>query len=246
VEESVYEVDARIEQEHWWHLGRRKLFGRVIGELGAARTAPVLDIGTSAGTNLRLLRDVGFTDVTGLDFNEEAVRWCAEKGLGAVRLGSVTSIPFEDASFSLILATDIVEHVDDDTLALSEIRRVLRPGAAALITVPAFPSLWGLQDEVSHHRRRYRLGGLLERIRGAGLEIERSFHFNYLLFAPIWAARQVLKRWRPTSFKSEGTYNSPLINKMLGAVFDFDVATAQQVSPPFGVSILAVARRPAA
>ena len=246
MEESVYEVDARIEQEHWWHLGRRKLFGRVIGELGAARTAPVLDIGTSAGTNLRLLRDVGFTDVTGLDFNEEAVRWCAEKGLGAVRLGSVTSIPFEDASFSLILATDIVEHVDDDTLALSEIRRVLRPGAAALITVPAFPSLWGLQDEVSHHRRRYRLGGLLERIRGAGLEIERSFHFNYLLFAPIWAARQVLKRWRPTSFKSEGTYNSPLINKMLGAVFDFDVATAQQVSPPFGVSILAVARRPAA
>jgi SAM-dependent methyltransferase len=245
VEESVYEVDARIEQEHWWHLGRRKLFARVIRELGTSTAEPVLDVGTSAGTNLRMLRDVGFTDVMGLDFSEEAVRWCAEKGLGTVRRGDITNMPFDNESFSLVVATDIVEHVDDDTRALSEIRRVLRPGSAALITVPAFPSLWGLQDEVSHHRRRYRLEPLLDRIREAGLEPERHFHFNYLLFAPIWAARQVLKRWRPAGFKSEGTINNPLLNRLLGAVFDFDIATAQRLSPPFGVSILAVARRPA-
>ena len=245
MQESVYEVDARLQQDHWWYVGRRKLFADVIRGLGVDAAEPALDIGTSAGTNLRMLREMGFADVTGLDFSAEAARWCAEKGLGTVRLGDVTAIPFPDEAFRLVLATDIIEHVDDDGRALAEIRRVLRPGSAALITVPAFPSLWGLQDEVAHHKRRYRLGPLLERIRGAGLEPERHFHFNYLLFGPIWAARQVLKAWRPSSFKSESDLTSPFINRILSVVFDFDVATAPRLAPPFGVSILVVARRPA-
>jgi hypothetical protein len=105
--------------------------------------------------------------------------------------------------------------------------------------------LWGLQDEVSHHRRRYRLGPLLERIRAAGLVPERHFHFNYLLFAPIWAARQALKLWRPPTFQSESAVNTPLMNRVLTSIFSFDIATAPRLAPPFGVSILVVARRPA-
>ena len=245
MQESVYEVDAQLEQDHWWYVGRRKLFARVIDDLGVDPGAPTLDVGTSAGTNLRMLRDAGFSDVTGLDFSEEAARWCAEKGLGNVRQGDITAMPFGDEAFSLVLATDIIEHVDDDARALAEIRRVLRPGSPVLITVPAFPSLWGFQDEVSHHKRRYRLAPLLERIRAAGLVPEQQFHFNYLLFGPIWAARQVLKLWRPPALKSESTVNTPLVNRLLGAVFDFDINTAPHLTPPFGVSILVVARRPA-
>jgi hypothetical protein len=65
------------------------------------------------------------------------------------------------------------------------------------------------------------------------------------LFGPIWAARQVLKAWRPSSFKSESDLTSPFVNRILSVVFDFDVATAPKLAPPFGVSILVVARRPA-
>lgn len=241
---SVYEVDARLEAEHWWYVGRRRLFSRLIhgGEMPVGE--PVLDVGTSAGTNLRMLRDLGFTDVTGLDLNDEAIRYCAEKGFGVVRKGDITSMPFEDASFSLVLATDVIEHVDDDARALAEIRRVLRPGRSALITVPAFPSLWGFQDDVSLHKRRYRMDDLLARIRSAGLEPVRSFHFNYVLFAPIWAARQLMKLWKPASVQSESEMNTPLVNRLLGAVFAFDVATAPRLRPRFGVSILVLARRP--
>lgn len=245
MQESVYEVDARLEEHHWWYVGRRKLFSRLIREMGVPLSEPVLDVGTSAGTNLRLLRDLGFTDRMGLDSSEEAIRWCAEKGLGTVRRGDITRMPFPDGMFALVLATDVIEHVDDDLAALREAYRVLRPGSAALITVPAFPSLWGLQDEVSHHKRRYRLGPLLTRIRAAGFDIERDFHFNYLLFGPIWAARQVFRVYRPTSVASESEVNTPLMNRLLSAVFDLDIATAHRLSPPFGVSILVVARKPA-
>lgn len=244
MQESVYAADARLEQSHWWYVGRRKLFARVIGQLPVNVGDPVLDVGTSSGTNLRLLRDLGFGNVTGLDFSEEAIRFCAEKGLGVVRRGDITEMPFPDETFSLVLATDIIEHVDDDLRALREIARVLRPGQDALITVPAFPSLWGFQDQVSLHKRRYRMAQLLERIEAAGLEPRERFHFNYLLFAPIWSARQVMKRWKHP-FRSESEVNNPIVNRILSVIFSLDVVSAPLVSPPFGVSILVVAHKPA-
>jgi hypothetical protein len=114
----------------------------------------------------------------------------------------------------------------------------------AVISVPAFASLFGLQDEVSHHKRRYRMEGLLSVIEKAGLEVERSFHFNYLLFAPIWLARQVIRVLR-ISLASENQVNSPALNWVLQRLFLLDVRTAPKLRPPFGVSILAVARRAA-
>ena len=241
--ESVYAVDASLERHHWWYVGRRKLFGRFIHELGIEPDSPILDIGTSSGTNLRMLREMGFGDVTGLDFSEEAIRFCAQNGLGTVRLGDISAMPFADGTFSLVLATDIIEHVDDDLLALTEVARVLKPGSTALITVPAFPALWGFQDDVSLHKRRYRMGPLLSRIRAAGLEPREHFHFNYLLFGPIWSVRQLMKLWRH-SFRSESEVNSPLLNRVLTKIFSLDVMTAPRLSPPFGVSIMVLAQKP--
>jgi SAM-dependent methyltransferase len=243
LQESVYAADARLEEDHWWYVGRRKLFARLILEMDLDFGAPVLDVGTSAGTNLRMLRDLGFANVTGLDFSEEAIRFCAQKGLGTVRQGDITAMPFADDAFSLVVASDIIEHVDEDDRALAEIARVLRPGATALITVPAFPSLWGFQDEVSRHKRRYRMEQIVARISAAGLEPGRRFHFNYLLFAPIWVARQVMKRWRH-SYRSESEVNTPLINRVLSPIFAFDILTAPHLALPFGVSILVMARKP--
>jgi SAM-dependent methyltransferase len=245
MQESVYDVDSRREMNHWWYVGRRRLFARVIRTLNVASGDPVLDVGTSAGTNLRMLRDLEFSDVTGLDYSEDAIRFCAAKGLGTVRRGDILDMPFPSASFSLVLATDIIEHVDDDARALREVARVLRPGHDTLITVPAFPSLWGFQDEVSLHKRRYRIGALLDRIREAGLQPRAHFHFNYLLFGPIWAARQLMKHVKH-SYKSESDVTGPLMNRLLTGIFTFDVLTSPLLAPPFGVSILVVAHKPAA
>jgi SAM-dependent methyltransferase len=86
----------------------------------------------------------------------------------------ITSLPFADASFDLVCALDIVEHVDDDAAALEELSRVARPGAAVLLSVPLHPELWNTFDDFVGHRRRYRpelLTGILGR---HGFAIERS------------------------------------------------------------------------
>ena len=241
---AAYAIEAEVEETHWWFVGRRVLFGREIAGLGLSREASILDVGTSTGTNLRMLADLGFLHVVGLDISDEAIRFCAEKGLGVVRPGDICDLPFEDASLDLVLATDLIEHVDDDRLALSEIARVLVPGGNAVITVPAFQSLWGLQDEVAHHLRRYRLPMLRNAIEAVGLRPVRCFHFNYLLFLPIWFARQILRVF-DIKISSESQVNTRLLNRLLRRVFDLDVQTAPWLAPPFGVSIFLLAEKPA-
>src|SRR5438552_10308354 len=117
MDRATFEVEAAVEATHWWFVGRRKLFSKEILGRGLPSDARVLDVGTSTGTNLRMLRSIGFSNVEGLDLDEEAIRFCAEKGFGAVTRGDILNMPFEDCRFDLVLATDIIEHVDDDNRA---------------------------------------------------------------------------------------------------------------------------------
>jgi SAM-dependent methyltransferase len=72
-----------------------------------------------------------------------------------VVLGEVTSLPFADGAFDLVCALDIIEHVDDDDGALSELSRVAKPGGTLLISTPLHPSRWTPFDDLVGHKRRY-------------------------------------------------------------------------------------------
>jgi SAM-dependent methyltransferase len=242
MDSAVYAAEAAIETDHWWFAGRRLLFSHLIKRFGLPPNAEILDVGTSTGSNLRLLRDLGFDHVTGVDQSPEAIRFCAEKGLGLVRQGDIRALEFPDRRFDLVLATDIIEHVDDDLGALRELRRVLKPGGYLLLTVPAFTFLWGVQDEVSHHKRRYSLRNLLRIVRVAELSPQDHFYFNYLLFPLILAARRLM-RTLGIRVESEGQINGRWLNRALGVVFRFDVRTAPLIRPPIGVSALVVTTR---
>jgi SAM-dependent methyltransferase len=242
METGTFAVEARVEEAHWWFVGRRRLFAREIGRLGLPPDAGVLDIGTGTGSGLRMLRDCGFRNVRGVDASDDAIAFAAAKGLGRVERGSIYAVPAADASQALVLATDVIEHVDDDIRALREVARVLAPGGYLLLTVPAFPSLWGLQDQRAHHKRRYRLQPLRRLLESAGIAPLRSYYFNYLLFGPIWLARQAI-RVLNVDLESENEVNSPVINGLLTPIFRLDCATAPWVRPPFGVSALVLGRK---
>jgi SAM-dependent methyltransferase len=240
---AVYEVEDAVEANHWWFVGRRALLRSLLKRSADPSQSRVLDIGTGTGGNLRLLRELGFQSIDGIDFSEDAIEYCRQKGFEKVQLGDACRLPFEDNSFDVTLATDVLEHLEDDHQAAREIARVLKPGGLGVITVPAFPCLWGLQDEVACHVRRYRMRGLLACLDQAGLEIEKRFHFNYLLFGSIWLARQVI-RLAKIPLRSENELNSPFLNAILKAIFTVDVHSAKVLHPPFGVSICVLARKP--
>ena len=141
------------------------------------------------------------------------------------------------------MATDILEHVQEDSRALLELKRVLAADGWLIITVPAFQGLWGLQDEVAHHQRRYRLQPLQILLAEVGLSCQVSFYFNYLLFVPIWVARQLIRIFK-IRLNSENQVNTPWLNRVLTWIFEVDVKSAPVLRPPFGVSILAVVSKP--
>ncbi len=244
MEQGVYEVEAEIEQHHWWFVNRRRLFAQIVAGLDLRSGSRVLDVGTSTGTNLRLLRELGFSQVMGLDMSLLAARFCRDKGLGPVLVGSAQDLPFASARFDLVLATDIIEHLDDDLGGLREIERVLLPGGWMLLTVPAFPSLWSPHDEAAHHKRRYRLESLRQKVAQAGLTLHDSYYFNFLLFPSIWLARQVMAGLR-LPVRNENELNTPLMNRVLDLVFSIDVKLAPRLRVPFGVSALVLARKSA-
>ena len=108
-----------------------------------------------------------------VDMSVPAISKLRARGANAV-LGLVSALPFPDGVFDLVCALDIVEHVDDDDGALSELSRVAASGAALLLSVPLHPSHWSAFDDFVGHRRRYQPERLLEKLAGHGFSVNQS------------------------------------------------------------------------
>lgn len=108
-----------------------------------------------------------------VDISAPALATLRARG-ASVMLGLVSSLPFAAATFDLVCTLDIVEHVDDDDAALSEIARVAAPGAVLLLSAPLHASRWTPFDDFVGHRRRYDPQDLLAKLARHGLSVERS------------------------------------------------------------------------
>jgi ubiquinone/menaquinone biosynthesis C-methylase UbiE len=241
---ETYAVEAEVHRTHWWFAGRRRLLHRQVRELQPRHTWRILEVGAGTGANLSTLAEIGAAQVVACDLSLDALRHAYRANGVALARADACRLPFANASFDLLLAADVIEHLDDDTAALDEFVRVLKPGGHLVLTVPAFPALWGPQDVVAHHRRRYLRGSLLDLLTRAGLPVRTCFHFNYLLFAPIWVARKALLAMK-VQVSSENTINTDLMNRLLTRVFFADVDAAPLLRAPFGVSLCLVATKPA-
>ncbi|MDQ3908545.1 MAG: class I SAM-dependent methyltransferase, partial [Acidobacteriota bacterium] len=230
----------------WWFAGRRRIIesfvSTVVSELSlpAGARPRILDVGCGTGANLELLSRFG--DAAGVDISDEALAFCRGRGLSDVRKGAAESLPFADESFDLVTALDVVEHLDDDAAGLNEMRRVLKLGGRALIYVPAFMWLWGVQDDVSNHRRRYTLPQLRAAAERAGLKIERATYANLTFFAPILAGRLLMRalKLKPAS---ENNVNLSALNGPLGRLFGAERHWLGRFNFPLGVSAVVVARK---
>jgi SAM-dependent methyltransferase len=247
MQQHTYSIMHRVEETHWWFVGRRKIIESflktVCPELKPARAGEslnILDVGCGTGANLEMLSQFGSAE--GVDVSAEALEFCRERGLQRVKQGAAEALPYETDSFDLVTGLDVVEHLDDDVAGLQEMRRVLRRDGRAVLFVPAFMFLWGVQDDISNHRRRYTMSGLKEAARKAGFEIERASYVNLSFFAPIFLGRLLMRATglRPAS---ENNITIGALNGVLGKLFGAERFLLRHLNFPFGVSIICVARR---
>ena len=238
-----YELQThRAEDRHWWYRGRREVLERVIGRLGLPPGARILDAGCGSGRNMVELARRG--SVTGVEVSDTSVSLARARDAGEVISGSVLQMPFESASFDLGVCLDVIEHLEDDLAALRELRRVVVPGGALLVTVPAYQWLWSGHDEVNHHRRRYTQRSLRAVAEKAGWRQVRSTHFNSLLL-PVAVLLRVLDRFsRKTTESSLDLWVPPQpLNWLLERPLRLEAMLIGRGGRiPVGLSLLAVFR----
>jgi SAM-dependent methyltransferase len=187
-----YELQThRAEDRHWWYRGRRSVLAGVIAGLRLPARAHILDAGCGSGRNMIELARHG--TVTGVELSDTSVALARGRDAGEVIEGSVLDMTFAADSFDLAVSLDVIEHLDDDLAALRELRRVVAPGGALLVTVPAYQWLWSGHDEINHHHRRYTRRSLQRVAEQAGWEQARTTYFNSLLL-PAAIVLRVLDR----------------------------------------------------
>lgn len=240
-------------ESHWWYEGRRRVLEAQLSGLGIPQGASILDIGCGSGAMLPTLARFG--TVRGIETDPAAVAHCNEVHGHVARVdqGRLPDALWGRRDLDLITAFDVLEHVADDTAMLLAVEGALRPGGRLMATVPAFPSLWGPQDVLSHHHRRYRAATLTAAFEGTGLRIDRVTHFNFFLFPPIallrWGRRLVTRGDEHGREADElgsdfgvGPTSGP-VPKLLESVFAAERHLLRFTDLPFGVSLLVTATR---
>jgi SAM-dependent methyltransferase len=187
---EAYRSMADTEAVYWWYRSRRELclrqVERAAGELGyPAEPLRLLDYGCGTGYNLPLLARFG--QVYGADHEQPFVKHPEFPRLALEDLE-------ESGPFNVITLLDVLEHLEDDVAALRRLRSLLAPRRGQLVvTVPAYAWLWGDEDVLSHHHRRYTRQSLARTCTRAGFDVRFVSHFNLsvlpLQTAMVWAQR---------------------------------------------------------
>ncbi len=230
-----------VEVDHWWFAGKRMLFKKLLAERLARPGLRMLDVGSGTGAVPSDFMRHGWIVAT--DRSVDAMRFARKRGVKAAAVSDATVLPVAPACMDLVLAFDVIEHVDDDRGMLAEIARVLRPGGMVAIHVPAWPSLWSRHDEVLQHKRRYTRRSLRRLIEASPLSLEYLGWTSATILAPAFAVRGIERLLGPLS-ETADIYPAPApINALLKAVYRAEAAIASTTGLPFGLSLAALAVR---
>jgi len=241
---NSYDVESKVESFHWWFVVRRKLLESILSFVNVPMNTLTLDIGCGTGSNLRTLLSAGLFAI-GLDRSMYALALLKDKkNKDDLRLlaGDLNNLPIKTKSVGLIIAMDIFEHLEDDVTGIRESHRALVDGGVLLAIVPAFEFLWGIQDMVTGHKRRYSRKDITNKLRNAGFDVLDSSYLNFFLFFPILFARRIVRIFG-LKIKSENQLNFPLFNFFLKSIFSLELQALKYFSFPFGVSVFCIARK---
>jgi SAM-dependent methyltransferase len=229
MENTFEEKYIKFSSEYWWFASRRRLLDILLKKYQCQ--GPILEGGCGSGENFSVLSKYG--TVIGIDISEKLARYGQSLGRNIV-VGDITRLPFPDETFSTVVLLDVIEHIDDDNLAIKEAFRVLKPEGKIIVSVPAFRWLWSYHDTINGHQRRYsmkELRDLLER----HFDILFISYWNFTLFFPSSIQKKIF------SNRDNLVPLPSFLNKALEYLSNIDnLLIKAGIKLPIGTSIIAV------
>ena len=249
MESHYYKEYYKLEREHWWFKARLDILTSLIQQrIYDGKPLRILNAGVATGATSQMLESFG--EVISLEYDQDCCNFLNEELKIDVIQGSLTNLPFEDNSFDLVCAFDVIEHIQEDHQAVKEIKRVLKPKKKFFVTVPAYQFLWSEHDEVNYHYRRYSRTQLSRLFSETGLSVTLKSYFNSILF-PLIALVRTLSKLSPSKpvhskHRSDFEKFTPgkLSDQVLYRIFKTEKFFLKRgIRFPFGVSILMIGQK---
>ncbi|MBL8996385.1 MAG: class I SAM-dependent methyltransferase [Gemmatimonadetes bacterium] len=231
---------AELYHRHWWWRAREAYLIHTLDRRFAPGAAgDILDFGCGDGLFFPALAKYG--EPYGIE-PEAALLDPAGPWRARISTDLLTVDPREAHRYGLIVALDVLEHLDDPASALHELVRRLKPGGTFIATVPAFQSLWTAHDDLNHHVRRYRRPELESLVTSAGLEVVRARYFFVWLALLKWL---VVRKERLLGAKPRppGIPWAP-VNAIVQGVCRAEQFILADADPAFGSSLIVIAHKP--
>jgi SAM-dependent methyltransferase len=232
----------QLEKEHWWFVVRQKILFNFLSKHIITKSQSILNIGAAGGESSKWLSVFG--KVTSVETESLFVELLIAQNLEVVN-ANIVQMPFEDNSFDVVCAFDVIEHVEFDMDAMKEMVRVCKPSGKICIAAPAFNILWSKHDAVNGHFRRYSkkmLTTLGDNF--VSIEQKEATYFNTILFLPILIARKIRNLFLKDkeNQQSDFTYfkNNGVVNYILKTIFSIELVLLKFMKLPFGVSLVSV------
>jgi ubiquinone/menaquinone biosynthesis C-methylase UbiE len=243
MEESQYGRMFQQEDWHWWFITRRQLAAvLLVAYVHPAPTWRILDVGCGTGGNLAWLKRQG--SAVGLDLSPLALSLARRRKLSLAQASSL-ALPYPGQTFHLVTLFDILYHrwVTNDTQALTEAYRVLRPEGWLLVTDSALPALWSEHDEIFQARQRYTLPQMRTQIIKAGFTPVFNSYHNMFLLSPM-AAMRWSAHWFPSVGYADLYPPAPWLNEILFRVRRLEISWLRRGHQlPVGSSLVCLAQK---
>lgn len=243
--DETFEAMAKLEEQHWWFEGKRRLVVQELRrELGMrAPGGLALDVGCGTGRTLAALAALDYRPV-GTDLSVTALGHAQEAlpPTAALVRAVAEQLPLPPGSVDCLVSLDVVEHLDDDVRALREYRRVLCPDGVLIVAVPAYQWAWSDHDVQLGHRRRYTRTEIAGAAIEAGLDVRRVTHFHSWLVPPAMLLRRTPLRRLVRKGAEEASFVNARINAWFARLTLLERRVLVRRDLAAGMSIMLVAR----
>lgn len=239
-----YSRMAEREKEYWWHLGRLRIIKTYVDRaVGAKNRKPlILNVGCGTGGTINMLESFGTVD--NVDISDAAIEFMKDSGYTRLIKVDDIKLPFKEKTYDMVCAFDVLEHIENQTGALKEWRRVLKDKGAIVITVPAYQWLWSDHDVSLYHERRYTTGRIKQAAKEAGLRVEKK-SYAIVFSLPLIVAFRFINKVRGKKSSAETSYVDvpSWVNSLFTKVLYSEATFHKIVRFPFGTSVVTILRK---
>ena len=235
-------------ENSFWIRSRSRFFKYLVERHCVPGKTKFLEIGCGTGDFIQHLVGNENLDITASEIYLKGLAYAKKN------LPSVDFVQFDvtkgtiGEQFDIIAAFDVLEHIENDKAALSNINRMLRTGGTAIISVPQYMFMWSTLDDLVMHKRRYSKREMLSKLKQNGFDISFCTSFVFTLFPLMLVSRLLDKGRNKTQSKAVTLQSHVVFPATVNRIFNWFMRIDEMliklgIPLPFGGTLLVVAKK---